>query len=157
MKEAREINPKLEVFKTSALSGEGLDGLCAFLGKSSKSSEAKVHELSIVADLFTIIEEKAREAGASRVTRVRVLIGELSGVVPELFRTAFHSYKKGTMADQARLEIKVTRVKFRCLSCGKEIKTKDISSPIFLFLPLLRLERGRTNKWSRPLPGKTGT
>jgi len=33
MKEAREINPKLEVFKTSALSGEGLDGLCAFLGK----------------------------------------------------------------------------------------------------------------------------
>ncbi len=90
-----------------------------------------MHELSIVAELFTIIEEKAREAGASRVTRVRVLIGEISGVVPELFRTAFHSYKKGTIADRARLEIKITRVKFRCLRCGKEIKTRDISSPDF--------------------------
>jgi len=95
MKEAREINPKLEVFKTSALSGEGLDGLCAFLGKSSKSSEAKVHELSIVADLFTIIEEKAREAGASRVTRVRVLIGELSGCgCRSFFRTGLPQLQK---------------------------------------------------------------
>lgn len=33
IREAREINPKLEVFKTSALSGEGLEELCAFLEK----------------------------------------------------------------------------------------------------------------------------
>lgn len=90
-----------------------------------------MHELSVVADLFTIIEEQARQAGATRVTRVRVLIGELSGVVPELFRTAFHSYKKGTIADKARLEVKITRVKFKCHGCGQEIKTGDISSPIF--------------------------
>lgn len=92
-----------------------------------------MHELSIVVDLFTIIEEQARQAGASRVTRVRVLIGELSGVVPELFRTAFHSYKKGTIADRARLEIKITRVKFKCRGCGQEIKTGDISSPDFSY------------------------
>jgi len=92
-----------------------------------------MHELSIVADLFTIIEEKARETGARRVTKVRVLIGELSGVVPELFRTAFHSYKKGTIADRARLEIKITRIKFKCQSCGKEIKTNNISRPDFSY------------------------
>lgn len=92
-----------------------------------------MHELSVVADLFTIIEEQAHQSGAKRVTKVRVLIGELSGVVPELFRTAFHSYKKGTIADKARLEIKVTRIKFKCHGCGKEIKTKDISSPDFSY------------------------
>ncbi|MCX8161025.1 MAG: hydrogenase maturation nickel metallochaperone HypA [Candidatus Saccharicenans sp.] len=90
-----------------------------------------MHELSIVADLFTIIEEKASQAKASRVTKVRVLIGELSGVVPELFRSAFNSYKKGTIADRARLEIKITKVKFRCQSCGREIRTRDISAPDF--------------------------
>ncbi|MCR4395283.1 MAG: hydrogenase maturation nickel metallochaperone HypA [Candidatus Saccharicenans sp.] len=92
-----------------------------------------MHELSIVADLFTIIEEKAQQAKATRVTRVKVLIGELSGVVPELFRSAFHSYKKGTIADKARLEMKITKIKFKCHSCGKEIKAKDISSPDFSY------------------------
>lgn len=92
-----------------------------------------MHELSIVADLFTIIEEQALKAKASRVTRVRVLIGELSGVVPELFRSAFHSYKKGTIAEKARLEIKIIRVKFKCHGCGKEIKAADISSPDFSY------------------------
>ena len=37
-----------------------------------------MHEMSIVADLFTIIEEQARKSGATRVTKVKVLIGELS-------------------------------------------------------------------------------
>lgn len=92
-----------------------------------------MHELSIVADLFTIIEDQARQNGAKKVTKVRVLIGELSGVVPELFRSAFNSYKKGTIADKARLEIKITKVKFRCLACGKEIKTRDISAPDFSY------------------------
>lgn len=92
-----------------------------------------MHEMSIVAELFTIIEEKAREAKASRVTKVKVLVGELAGVVPELFRSAFHSYKKGTIADKAKLEIKVTRIKFKCHNCGKEIKSKDISSPDFSY------------------------
>ncbi|MBC7348766.1 MAG: hydrogenase maturation nickel metallochaperone HypA [Candidatus Aminicenantes bacterium] len=90
-----------------------------------------MHEMSIVADLFTIIEEQARKSGATRVTRVKVLIGELSGVVPELFRSAFNSYKKGTIADKSRLEIKVTRIKFKCHGCGKEITAKNIMDESF--------------------------
>lgn len=92
-----------------------------------------MHEMSIVADLFTIIEDQARQAGATRVTRVKVLIGELSGVVPELFRSAFNSYKKGTIADKARLEIKITKIKFKCQSCGKEITARNIRDESFSY------------------------
>lgn len=92
-----------------------------------------MHELSIVADLFTIIEEQALKAGATKVTRVKVLIGELSGVVPELFRSAFNSYKKGTIADKARLEIKITRIKFKCQNCGKVITAKNIMDESFSY------------------------
>ncbi|MGQ9800401.1 MAG: hydrogenase maturation nickel metallochaperone HypA [Candidatus Saccharicenans sp.] len=93
-----------------------------------------MHEMSIVADLFTIIEEQAKKAGATKVTGVRVLIGELSGVVPELFRSAFNSYKKGTIADKARLELKITRIKFKCHNCGKKITAKNIKDESFAYV-----------------------
>jgi len=77
-----------------------------------------VHELSIVASLFEILEEKAREQKARRVTAVTVRVGRLSGVVPELLESAFDTYKKGTLADGARLEIEVAPFDFRCRACG---------------------------------------
>jgi len=92
-----------------------------------------MHELSIVADLFTIIEERAKQARASRVTKVRVMVGELSGVVPELFRSAFHSYKKGTIADRARLEMKIVKIKFKCQNCGREITAKNFRDESFSY------------------------
>jgi hydrogenase nickel incorporation protein HypA/HybF len=77
-----------------------------------------VHELSIVASLFEILEEKAREQNAVGITAVKLRIGRLSGVVPELLESAFDMYKKGTLAEGARLEIEVAPFDFRCRRCG---------------------------------------
>jgi len=77
-----------------------------------------VHEMSIVAGLVEVLEEKAKEAGATRVTSVKLRVGEMSGVVPELLSSAFEAYKKGTIADGATLEIDVVPVRPRCRSCG---------------------------------------
>jgi len=77
-----------------------------------------VHELSLVAGLFEILEEKVREFGAARITAVTLRVGRLSGVVPELLRSAFDAYKKGTRAEGARLEIEVAPFDFRCRACG---------------------------------------
>ena len=77
-----------------------------------------MHELSIVASLFEILEEKAREQNAVAITAVKVRIGRLSGVVPELLESAFDMYKKGTLAEGAQLEIEVAPFDFRCRSCG---------------------------------------
>lgn len=77
-----------------------------------------MHELSIIASLFEILEDKAREQNARRITAVTIRVGRLSGVVPELLRSAFDMYRKGTLADGARLEIEVAPFDFRCRACG---------------------------------------
>jgi len=84
-----------------------------------------VHELSLVASVFDILEEKAREHGAARVTKVVLKVGVMSGVVPDLLEPAFDSYKKGTLAEEARLEIVIVPVKLRCPDCGGETARED--------------------------------
>jgi hydrogenase nickel incorporation protein HypA/HybF len=79
-----------------------------------------VHELSIIANLFEILEEKARGLNAARITAVKIRVGRLSGVVPDLLESAFEAYKKGTLADEARLEIEAVPFAFRCRRCGGE-------------------------------------
>jgi hydrogenase nickel incorporation protein HypA/HybF len=79
-----------------------------------------VHELSIVTSLFDILEEKAREAKAAKVTAVKLRVGRLSGVVPDLLESAFETFKKGTIAEGARLEIEIVPFAFRCRRCGGE-------------------------------------
>jgi len=43
-----------------------------------------MHELSIIAGLFDILEEKAREHRAKKVLNVVIKVGKLSGAVPDL-------------------------------------------------------------------------
>ena len=94
-----------------------------------------MHELSLVASVFEVLEEKAREHGAARVIRVVLKVGVMSGVVPDLLESAFDTYKKGTLAEGARLEIVAVPVEasaaptaaattaredadFSCAACG---------------------------------------
>jgi len=84
-----------------------------------------VHELSLVASVFDVLEEKAREHGAARVTKVVLDVGIMSGAVPDLLESAFEAYKRGTLAAGARLEIVVVPVKVRCPDCGGEAVRED--------------------------------
>lgn len=84
-----------------------------------------MHEMSLVAGLFEILEEKAREHSARRVTAVKLRVGKLSGAVPELLATAFDMYKKGTLAEGAVLEAVPEPVRVRCRDCGLEFETDD--------------------------------
>jgi hydrogenase nickel incorporation protein HypA/HybF len=83
-----------------------------------------MHELSIVASLFEIMEEKAREKGSKKIVSVKLQVGKLSGVVPEFLTAAFDMYKKDTIAHDAQLEIKDVPLAVQCNSCGKTM-TKD--------------------------------
>jgi hydrogenase nickel incorporation protein HypA/HybF len=83
-----------------------------------------MHELSVVASLFEILEEKVEEQKGKRITLVKLRIGALSGIIPELLRTAFDIYKKDTIAAEAELEITVVPLKVRCGDCQK-VMVKD--------------------------------
>ena len=84
-----------------------------------------MHELSLVASVFEVLEEKAREHGAARVTKVVLDVGIMSGAVPDLLESAFEAYKRGTLAAGARLEIVVVPMKVRCPDCGGETVRED--------------------------------
>jgi hydrogenase nickel incorporation protein HypA/HybF len=84
-----------------------------------------MHELSLVASVFEILEEQARAHGATRVTAVVLKVGVMSGAVPDLLESAFETYKKGTLAETARLEIVVVPVKLRCPDCGGSTVHED--------------------------------
>ena len=88
-----------------------------------------MHELSIVANLFEIMEEKAKEKKAKKITSVKLKVGALAGVVPEFLVTAFDVYKKDTIADKAALEIVEIPLKLKCKQCHTEVIKED-----FVFL-----------------------
>ena len=84
-----------------------------------------MHELSIVASLFEILEERAREKKAKKILFVKVQVGALSGVVPEFLKTAFDIYKKDTIAEKAELGIEKVPLTVQCLKCGYKTEKED--------------------------------
>jgi len=84
-----------------------------------------MHELSMIANLFEILEEQAAEKNAVKITGVKLQVGLLSGVVPELLKTAFDMYKKDTIAATAELEISKVPLKILCQDCQTEMIKED--------------------------------
>lgn len=76
-----------------------------------------MHEFSIVAALLDMVATDARSHGARSVSGIVIKIGELSGVVPELFEEAFHTCKRGTIAENAQLDIIRQGITI-CCPCG---------------------------------------
>jgi hydrogenase nickel incorporation protein HypA/HybF len=77
-----------------------------------------MHELSVVANLFEILEDKLEAQKGKKVCFVKLQVGLLSGVVPELLKTAFDIYKKDTFAEDAELDIIEVPCKVECRECG---------------------------------------
>jgi hydrogenase nickel incorporation protein HypA/HybF len=84
-----------------------------------------VHELSLVASMFETLLDQARVHNAKRITGVKIQVGALAGVVPELLETAFDSYKKGTIAQDAVLTMDKPPFTIRCRACGNETVRSD--------------------------------
>ena len=79
-----------------------------------------MHETAISLALIEQVERIAAERDASIVSLIRVSIGPLSGVEPELLRRAFPLAAAGTIAADANLELAITDVVVRCSQCGDE-------------------------------------
>ena len=84
-----------------------------------------MHELSIIANLFELLEEKANEQNANKIVQVKLQVGLLSGAVPDLLKTAFDIYKKDTMSAEAVLEIEEVPLKYQCQDCKTEMVKDD--------------------------------
>ncbi|MCL6451753.1 MAG: hydrogenase maturation nickel metallochaperone HypA [Acetobacteraceae bacterium] len=91
-----------------------------------------MHELALVDQMIRILRTKAREHGATRITRVRVVVGGLSCASPWALRFAFEALTRpqrpeaagplqadGLLAGAA-LDIVERPAVARCPRCGQE-------------------------------------
>lgn len=65
-------------------------------------------------------DNDASSSDAWRATFIRVRIGPLAGVVPELLATAFPLAAAGSRMQHAALEFAHAPIQVRCQSCGAE-------------------------------------
>lgn len=79
-----------------------------------------MHEGALCAALLARVDGVARAEGALRVSRVRLRVGPLAGVEPELLARAFALARAGTLAADAELAIEMAPVRVRCGDCGAE-------------------------------------
>lgn len=76
-----------------------------------------MHEFSITESLLTLALEKASEAGAEKITRINLVIGEMSGVIDECVRFYFDAISKDTAAAGAELVFEMIPTTIRCHKC----------------------------------------
>ena len=83
-----------------------------------------MHEFSVVQSLIDVVEREARARNAVAVSRVQVRVGQLSGVEPELLRTAFELVRETTLAKGASLDIDYVQTRWGCAECGQPLEPR---------------------------------
>ena len=79
-----------------------------------------MHELAVCQGLMSQVEQIAAREQAECVTLIRLSVGPLSGVEPQLLEDAFPIAAAGTVAEGATLQIDRLGVRVKCLTCGEE-------------------------------------
>ena len=80
-----------------------------------------MHEYSLVEALVRRVEEEARKRRATAVHALSVRIGELAGVDPELFQTAYDTFRAGTLCAEAPLTLTRVAAAWSCPRCRAPI------------------------------------
>ncbi len=86
-----------------------------------------MHEYSIVQALLNQCESIAKENESKKVVKVVIKIGVISGVEIHLLKTAFDTFKEGTICDGAELIINHQKIKLHCNECGVEYEIDEMN------------------------------
>jgi hydrogenase nickel incorporation protein HypA/HybF len=81
-----------------------------------------MHELAITESIVESVEDHVRGA---KVLRVVLVIGKLSGVVPDSVRACFDVCAEGTVMEGALLDIEETPGRARCRDCAAQVDLAD--------------------------------
>lgn len=79
-----------------------------------------MHEMGIVTGVLEAVTASAQEAGAERVTRITLRIGDMTEVIDEALEFAFEALTEGTMCEGSELEVVKVAPRSVCFECGEE-------------------------------------
>lgn len=77
-----------------------------------------MHEYAVTQNILNIAVEEAQKAGASRVTQINLVIGDLSTIVDESVQLYFDLLSQDTPAREAKLVFRRIPAEFRCRECS---------------------------------------
>lgn len=77
-----------------------------------------MHEFSVTQSILALVLEKAEDAGAERISRINLVIGELSGIVDDCVQFYWDFLSKDTIAAGAELSFSRPPAQMRCRSCA---------------------------------------
>jgi hydrogenase nickel incorporation protein HypA/HybF len=80
-----------------------------------------MHEMALCRGVVKILEEQASAQSYTRVKLVRLEIGPLATVEPEALRFCFEAATRGTLAENATLDIITAAASAWCFSCGETV------------------------------------
>ena len=84
-----------------------------------------MHEMSLAEGVLQLVEDTAQRERAQRVKLVVLEIGRLSSVEPEAMRFCFEAVTRGSIAQDASLEIVVMPGLGWCMPCGAEVEMAE--------------------------------
>ena len=77
-----------------------------------------MHEMAVTQSILEIALRHAD--GASQITQLNLVIGELSGIVGESVQFYWDFITQGTIAEGSRLNFKSVKTRFLCHDCAVE-------------------------------------
>jgi hydrogenase nickel incorporation protein HypA/HybF len=81
-----------------------------------------MHEIGLCEGVLGVTLDAA---AGEQVTRVRLRVGRLQGVVPEVFDQAWTMVTEGTAAGDSRVELVDVPVQVRCRTCGQDTDSPE--------------------------------
>lgn len=86
-----------------------------------------MHERSLVQNLLKQVQQIVADEGGGQVQAIQVQVGDLSGVEPMLFESAFADLVTQYFSATCRLVLEVVPVKATCPGCGHQFEIREFT------------------------------
>jgi hydrogenase nickel incorporation protein HypA/HybF len=84
-----------------------------------------MHEMGIAQNILDIALNAANQEGATKVSRINLLAGELRGIVPMQLSFCFSIVAKDSIASGAYLNVEEVPISGHCNDCSADFKVEE--------------------------------
>lgn len=84
-----------------------------------------MHEMSVTESMLEVVLKHAARNRADKVTKINLVLGDFSTVMPESVQFYFDIISKDTVAQGAELSFQRTRLIAECRECGRQFEVVE--------------------------------